>query len=188
MSSAIQAAVRAAAEEHQRQQAEAATQKLAAERAAAGQEQAADDYSANVPKAINEEVGQVRSQLAGQLATGRRSLKSAENARGMLFSGRRIKGEGEMAAEAGGKLAQARGDTIKKVLGQEQELHYKPIATRAGLSAGEAEQRGLLQGVQDRLKSQRGEYMQSGLGTIGQGVGSYLGRKDDQLWNSKKGP
>lgn len=149
-------------------------------RGVASQEDAADTYSKQVPDLINQEVGQARSQLATQLAQGRRSLKGAENARGMLFSGRRIKGEGDLAADAAGQLAQVRGETIRKVLGQEQELHAKPVAARLGVSAAEAEQRGALEQMKQGLQSQRQGYLNQGIGTAAYGAGSLYGGKKPQ--------
>jgi len=139
---------------------------------------AADKYRQNLGNAINEETAASRAGIQGELQSATRDLRGRSNASGMLFSGRRMAGEGGLANQASQRLAQARSGAIQKMLGQEQAMYAQPLRSRANIAETNMDQQGLLDKYRRETDSQRTQLMTTGMGYLGQGIGQYYGDKN----------
>jgi len=146
-----------------------------------GQLGAADEYSQNLGQNINEEADAARSVIGSQLNDANRATRSAANARGMLFSGRRMAEEGRNAADAAGRLADARSEIIRRATGQEQAFYAQPLRSQANVAEANTQQQGLLDQYRQQTDAQKNALVSGGMGLIGQGLGQGLANKRANL-------
>lgn len=135
----------------------------------------ADQFSQNLPQYIDQETAQMRGQLASQLAGAQRQARGSANARGMLYSGQRMKQEGDLANQASQQLSQARAEAIRRALGQEQALYAQPVMSRANIAETSMQQQGLLDKYKQDTMRNRQNIVNTGADFIGEGVGKWLG-------------
>ncbi len=140
---------------------------------------AADEFTGNLDNRIGQEVSAARQQLSNNLVNNQRSLRGQATGSGMLFSGRRQKYEGELANEAGGQLAQARGDVVNRLTTQAQQMYTKPIGSKITDQLNGLRQQAGLGQIQNNINQSSAATTSSGMGLIGQGLGRAAG---DQNW------
>lgn len=137
----------------------------------------ADEFKANLPQYVSEESGQLRKSLAQQLAETRGQIKANENARGMLFSGRRQASEGKAADQTSQAYNQGVGGIISAATNASQSMAANPLKSKANLAEAQSQQNQFLQSVSDAKNQAAQGLMGSGIGLIGSGIGSYLGSR-----------
>jgi len=142
---------------------------------------AADDFRRNLPTYVQQEAGALKKSLSSQLAEARGTIKANENARGMLYSGRRQKSEGEAANRAQSAYTQGVGDIASGAEKAAQSMAVNPLKSAANLSEAQSQYSQGVQQARDRatqgLMSNQAGYM----GLIGQAAGSYLGGQAGKL-------
>ena len=138
---------------------------------------AADKYSKSLADQVNSEVGVERAALEPQVQQAQRDARGSANSRGMLFSGRRIKAEGDIANEATGRLADARSNAIQKALNLEQSMYAQPLQSRANIAETNMNQQGLLDKYKQETQAKQAQLMAGGMGLIGQGLGQGIANK-----------
>ncbi len=132
---------------------------------------AADEFSGNLDNKIGQEVSAARQQLASNLSNTQRTIRGQAAGSGMLFSGRRQKYEGEASNEAGGDLAQARGDVVNRLTNQAQSMYTKPIGSKIKDQLNGLRQQAGLGQIQSNANASNVQNMAGGAGLIGQGAG-----------------
>jgi hypothetical protein len=97
----------------------------------------------------------------------------------MLFSGHRQMAEGQVGNEADSNFQQYQTQLVQDALNKKQQLAANPLAGAANSSAADLARLAQTQSLQQQLNSQNSQFMGSGLGLIGQGIGNYYGNKNN---------
>lgn len=119
-----------------------------------------------------------RRNLADQVVGAKKQVRGNENSRGMLFSGRRQNEEGQVGIQADQNFQQYQQQLVQDALQKKQQLAADPLQGIAGGSAADLQRALQSQQMQQQLQGQQSQFIGSGLGLIGQGIGSYYGSKD----------
>ncbi len=137
----------------------------------------ADKYTQNLGSNINSEVDAARRQLQQKLTGAQANVRGNANARGMFQSGRRVKQEGDLLNQAGGELADARGNIVNKAVKTSQDMYARPLGggINNNVKALQAQQES--DAIQNNYNRERAGVISGGAGLIGGGVGSYYGSK-----------
>lgn len=140
----------------------------------------ADEFRRNLPQYISEEAGTLKKSLASQLAEARGQIKANENARGMLYSGRRQKSEGQAGLRAQAAYTQGVGDISSAAEKASSAMAANPLKSQANLQEAQQAQNQYL-ADSARARQSAAQNLQAGyMGMIGQGIGSYYGSKDSK--------
>lgn len=135
----------------------------------------ADEFRRNLPQYISEEAGALKKSLSAQLAEARGQIKANENARGMLYSGRRQKSEGQAGLQAQSAYTQGVGDISSAAEKASSAMAANPLKSQANLAEAQQAQNQYLQDAA-RARKNAAQNLQAGyMGMVGQGVGTYLG-------------
>jgi len=140
-----------------------------------GQLGAAEKFSAGLGDRLRGEMESERLGLADEVGEAQRQARAGASARGMLYSGQRMKAEGDIANEAANRLAQARSQAIQRAMGQEQAMFAQPLQSRANIAETAMNQQGLLDRYKQETESQRARLLQAGMASVGTGLGEGLG-------------
>ena len=140
-----------------------------------GQLGAAEKFSAGLGDRLRGEMESERLGLADEVGEAQRQARAGASARGMLYSGQRMKAEGDIANEAANRLAQARSQAIQRAMGQEQAMFAQPLQSRANIAETAMNQQGLLDRYKQETDAQRTKLLQGGMASIGEGIGTGLG-------------
>lgn len=135
----------------------------------------ADKYTQNLGNNINEEVDAARRQLQQKLTGGLADVRGNANARGMFQSGRRVKAENDLANQAGGELADARGNIINKATKMSQDLYAKPLGQGINNNVKALQAQQDSDAIQNNYNRERAGVISGGAGLIGGGIGAYYG-------------
>jgi len=136
---------------------------------------AADEYASKIPEFIGQETEIARRDIGDQLAEGQRGLRGNMSARGLLYSGQRLKGEAGLAGSAAQNLAQRRADTIRAINQTSQDLYNKPLASQANIMETGAQHQNALQNIRNQYNQAMSQQTQQLMGDFGYGVGKYFG-------------
>lgn len=140
----------------------------------------ADEFRRNLPQYISEEAGALKKSLSAQLAEARGQIKANENARGMLYSGRRQKSEGQAGLQAQSAYTQGVGDISSAAEKASTAMAANPLKSQANLAEAQQAQNQYLQDAA-RARKNAAQNLQAGyMGMVGQGVGTYLGGRTQQ--------
>lgn len=140
----------------------------------------ADEFRRNLPQYISEEAGALKKSLSAQLAEARGQIKANENARGMLYSGRRQKSEGQAGLQAQSAYTQGVGDISSAAEKASSAMAANPLKSQANLAEAQQAQNQYLQDAA-RARKNAAQNLQAGyMGMVGQGVGTYLGGRTQQ--------
>lgn len=137
--------------------------------------QQAEDFRGNLPGYVEGEVGALRKSLSAQLAETRGAIKQQENARGMLYSGRRQKREGEAQNMAAQTFAEGAGDIAKGAEQQSQELFGRASAIKSGQASAQAGAQGIIDRAKEARQSATNALSQDFSSLLGQGIGEAAG-------------
>lgn len=140
----------------------------------------ADEFRRNLPQYISEEAGTLKKSLASQLAEARGQIKANENARGMLYSGRRQKSEGQAGLRAQAAYTQGVGDISSAAEKASSAMAANPLKSQANLQEAQQAQNQYLADAA-RARQSAAQNLQAGyMGMIGQGIGTYAGGRTQQ--------
>jgi len=141
-----------------------------------------DAYNAFDPdKYIKNNSDIYRRNLADQVVGARKQVQGADNSRGMLFSGHRQMAEGQIGNQADSNFQQYQQQLVQDALSKKQQLAANPLSQAANASSADLLRLEQTQALQNQLNSQNSQFVGSGLGLIGQGIGTYYGNKNNQL-------
>lgn len=136
----------------------------------------AEQYRQGMGESIQGEVGELRKSLSAQLAETRGQVKQQENTRGMLYSGRRQKREGEAQNLAAKTFSEGAADIAKGAMQTEQDLFGRASALKSGQVSAMQNANAIV----DRAREARQAASQA-MGSqfsnlLGQGIGSAAGK------------
>jgi len=138
---------------------------------------AADEFQAKLPQYIADQTGAARSQIGQELKNTTRDIRGSANSRGMLFSGARMGQEGAASNEASSQLASMRGNIIRSALDQANQMYTDPLLAKSNQRNAALRGQQGIQAMQQQYQGQQQAGLNSGMGLIGQGLGSYLGQQ-----------
>ena len=128
---------------------------------------------------IQTQAGAYRRRLAEQVSQGQQGARANANARGMLFSGQRIKQEGDIARAGAQDYNQFAGNLISDTLQRQQALASDPLMAQANLNLANQQQSSALDRIKQQQQAARTGLMTAGFGAIGEGLGSGLGDRSN---------
>jgi hypothetical protein len=137
----------------------------------------ADAFSKNLGANIEAETSLARRALQNQLGQQQKGLRSQMSGRGLLFSGRRLKGEGELAGGASQSLAEARQNIMRQMMGTEQALRQKAVGSASDFESTQQQHNAALQGIRNQYNQAMQQNFNQMLGNIGSGVGTYFANR-----------
>ncbi len=132
----------------------------------------------DVDKYVKGESDVARRNMARNVMDSQKTIKGNANSSGMLFSGRRQMGEALVGQQANLDFQKYQQDLIGNTLKQKQQLAADPLQGIANQSSADLARSLQMQQIQSGLQQQTGQLMNSGIGLIGSGLGSYYGNKN----------
>lgn len=140
--------------------------------------QRAQQFEDQMPNYISGQAQSLRRGISQQLADTRGQIQGGANARGMLFSGQRMKQEGRASESAGQQYAQGLSDIVRQ---SEQELlgmQADPMRSIANVNEAGMQQQSELARAQEARRAAAAQMTGQYAGMIGSGIGRYYGGKD----------
>lgn len=115
-----------------------------------------------------------RNRLAQTVANQQKQVAGGANSRGMLFSGQRMKAQGDVAQGAERDYQAYGNNLIQDALQKRMQMAADPLMAKANIGIANQKQAQGLQDIRNRQSQAQGQLMQAGMGAIGEGMGTGL--------------
>ncbi len=155
-----------------KQRSQDATSRINQEKLSQGEMMNASNIDRTLPAYIQAQAGDLRKQIAQDLSGARKNIAANANSRGMLFSGQRMRQEGDAQNMAQQQYSQGVGNIIRDAQDRAMQVAYNAAMPKLNMQEAATMQQNQMNSINQGLQQQRAQLMQGGLGMIGEGLGT----------------